>query len=665
MTDIIQWQVRHGTKAELDAITLAVGELGVTTDTGAKHLYIGTGSTPLLAGRILYGSGAPSDPGVAGTLYIDTATKKQYYSNGTNYIELGTTSGSIAAITSGTITGITDLVVEDGGTGVSTLTDHGVLLGSGTGAITPLGVAANGQLVVGSTGADPVIASLTGSEGITVTEGAGTLAIKVTDDGITLAKQASGASRGIMHYAGATFDPTLLAAPATGKVLTGNGTTADITWADPAPTWGQVSGKPTTFAPVIGSGAGDAVAGNDSRLTNARDPNAHNQNVSTIAAGTAGAGDFIFSRVLSYGAGLVTSNVAIGGAALNANTTGASNTAVGTSALAANTVGAYNTACGMNALLTNLTGTSNTALGYDTLRANTTGASNTALGYSSLSTNITGSDNVAVGQFALRLNTGDANTAVGVRALDANSTGTNNSAFGRYALIANTTGVNNTAVGASALAANTVATGNTAVGFSALTTTTTGDLNTAVGSTSLFSNQTGVRNTAVGHTALYACVGSFNTALGQDTLNSVTSGSNLTAIGYDADASSATATNEVTLGNASVATLRCQVTSITAISDERDKTNIGNIPVGLEFINRLKPREFTWNMRDGSKVGIQEMGFIAQELDQAQKEEGVTIPGLVFKANPDRLEAAPGYLLPILVKAIQELSARVKELEAR
>ena len=41
------------------------------------------------------------------------------------------------------------------------------------------------------------------------------------------------------------------------------------------PTWDSVTGKPTTFAPIIGSGAGDAVAGNDSRLTDARTPTAH------------------------------------------------------------------------------------------------------------------------------------------------------------------------------------------------------------------------------------------------------------------------------------------------------------------------------------------------------------------------------------------------------
>jgi hypothetical protein len=72
---------------------------------------------------------------------------------------------------------ISDIQVASGGTGASTLTDHGILLGSGTGAITPLGVATNGQLPIGSTGADPVLATLTAGDGIDVTNAAGSISI--------------------------------------------------------------------------------------------------------------------------------------------------------------------------------------------------------------------------------------------------------------------------------------------------------------------------------------------------------------------------------------------------------------------------------------------------------------------------------------------------------
>lgn len=61
--------------------------------------------------------------------------------------------------TGGSITGITDLAVADGGTGASTLTDGGVLLGSGTGAITAMSVLADGEMVVGDGAGDPVAES--------------------------------------------------------------------------------------------------------------------------------------------------------------------------------------------------------------------------------------------------------------------------------------------------------------------------------------------------------------------------------------------------------------------------------------------------------------------------------------------------------------------------
>ena len=55
--------------------------------------------------------------------------------------------------------GGTDVPVADGGTGVSTLTDGGVLLGSGTGAITAMSVLADGELIVGDGSGDPVAES--------------------------------------------------------------------------------------------------------------------------------------------------------------------------------------------------------------------------------------------------------------------------------------------------------------------------------------------------------------------------------------------------------------------------------------------------------------------------------------------------------------------------
>ena len=90
------------------------------------------------------------------------------YCYGTNVIDatnyqtamtIGTMTSASVAITGGSISGITDLAVADGGTGASSLTDGGVLLGSGTGAITAMAVLADGEMIVGDGTTDPVAES--------------------------------------------------------------------------------------------------------------------------------------------------------------------------------------------------------------------------------------------------------------------------------------------------------------------------------------------------------------------------------------------------------------------------------------------------------------------------------------------------------------------------
>ena len=66
-------------------------------------------------------------------------------------------SGSAADLASVTLD--TQLAVAEGGTGATTLTDGGVLLGSGTGAITATAVLTDGQMLVGDGTADPAIES--------------------------------------------------------------------------------------------------------------------------------------------------------------------------------------------------------------------------------------------------------------------------------------------------------------------------------------------------------------------------------------------------------------------------------------------------------------------------------------------------------------------------
>ena len=314
----------------------------------------------------------------------------------------------------------------------------------------------------------------------------------------------------------------------------------------------------------------------------------------------------------------------------------------------------------------------NTACGYLSLASNTTGFRNTAIGSSSLTSNTTGDNNTACGVLSLYSNTtGSANTASGVLSLYSNTTGSTNTASGSSSLYSNTTGSANTASGSSSLTSNTTGDNNTACGVLSLYSNTTGSRNTASGRNSLYSNTTGSRNTAIGRLSLSSnTTGSFNTASGTDSLSSNTTGSNNTALGYQADLSSGNLTNctsignnaictdsnQITLGNVSVSVLRCAKQTISGLSDLRDKKDVENLESSLEFINQLKPVRFNWNMRDGGKVDIPEIGFIAQDLQQVQQDTGMKIPNLVYDVNPEKLEASYATLLPLLVKSIQELS---------
>jgi len=140
---------------------------------------------------------------------------------------------------------------------------------------------------------------------------------------------------------------------------------------------------------------------------------------------------------------------------------------------------------------------------------------------------------------------------------------------------------------------------------------------------------------------------------------------NVIVIGANAQASVNSATNEITLGNSSISTLRCNVTSITSLSDARDKANIEPISNASAFIKDLKPVKFDWNRRDGIKAKEHDMGFLAQDLDEAQSKHGIQEHlDIVYKSNPEALEASYGKLLPILVQALKEQQEEIEKLKS-
>lgn len=303
------------------------------------------------------------------------------------------------------------------------------------------------------------------------------------------------------------------------------------------------------------------------------------------------------------------------------------------------------------------------------------GNENTFLGENSGNFTMTGNYNTGVGKLSLISNTiGSSNTGVGRWSLAANTTGNYNTGVGDFSLAINTTGNSNTGVGGLSLKSNSTGNYNTGIGIGSLEFNTTGNSNTGIGNASLSSNTTGYANTGVGFGSLSSnTTGGYNTSIGNYAGSTITTGSNNTNVGNGAEPLTSTSSNQITLGNNQVNALRCNVQSFFSLSDMRDKKNIQDLSLGLDFIMKLKPRQFNWDKRewyegnnsDGSKMSeIPTAGFISQELDAAQTTDNADWLNLVLKENPDRWEAAYGNLLPVMVKAIQDLKAENENLKS-
>lgn len=68
----------------------------------------------------------------------------------------------------------------------SSVTQHSLLLGGANShTINNLGVATNGQLPIGSTGGDPILATLTAGSGVSITNASGSITVNATGGGLS------------------------------------------------------------------------------------------------------------------------------------------------------------------------------------------------------------------------------------------------------------------------------------------------------------------------------------------------------------------------------------------------------------------------------------------------------------------------------------------------
>ena len=227
---------------------------------------------------------------------------------------------------------------------------------------------------------------------------------------------------------------------------------------------------------------------------------------------------------------------------------------------------------------------------------------------------------------------------------------------------------------------------NTVIGYDAGAVGTGYDRNVLIGFNAgkeFLSNN----NVAIGAQALEVATSYNNTAVGYAAGLTLTSGTNNLLLGTMTGTTSSpsgnitSGHNNVVLGNNNITNLYCADTSISS-SDSRDKTDVTSFTIGLNWIEALRPVTYRWDRRtwygteeepygtpDGSKKRQRlHIGFLAQEALAVEQANGYGTnndDSLILNLTDDGMSYGMKYerLVPILVNAIKELSARVKTLE--
>ena len=144
-----------------------------------------------------------------------------------------------------------------------------------------------------------------------------------------------------------------------------------------------------------------------------------------------------------------------------------------------------------------------------------------------------------------------------------------------------------------------------------------------------------------------------------ETWDSDSRGTQMTFQCVPSGANSTTITNRLHIAGDGTLT----ASSSNDISDEELKENIENVENGLDTIKKLQGRTFTWKesayMPSGKKYGL-----IAQELEKI-------LPDLVHDKSGIREKEDGSYyksiqmsgVIPVLIEAVKELSAKVEALE--
>lgn len=335
-------------------------------------------------------------------------------------------------------------------------------------------------------------------------------------------------------------------------------------------------------------------------------------------------------------------------------TTAHHNYALGFSCFNGLTTGIYNTAMGYNCANTMTTGTYNVTIGANITSAAAIGSNNVYIGVdvASGASTTSSNSNVAIGDTCFR-GAGTANlynVVLGNLTLDNVSGATYNVAIGYEAGRYTSSGDDNVFIGKSA---------GKGVSGSALT----GGGNICIGTlagAAIITNA--VSNTIIGESAgSGVTTGDFNTLIGYNAGDGVTTQSHVVAIGSGAFPTGTPGNYDIYMGGASVAYAAIQV-AWTVLSDERSKKDIVDINHGLDFINNLRPVSYRFKNDENNLLHY---GLVAQEVEKVLHDSNTALHRIKHGSSyTDEQRLTYEELIAPMIKAIQELTERVKKLEA-
>ena len=393
------------------------------------------------------------------------------------------------------------------------------------------------------------------------------------------------------------------------------------------------------------------------------------------------------SVAIGYGAGDATTTgrvLAIGKDAAGANTTGGAIIAIGDTAYDAADTENYNIAIGTDALGGAVAGGEyNVAVGHFSLDALTSGDNNVAVGYEAGTSITSANGNVLVGYRAgENITENGYNVLVGSNAGEAITTGTRNIMLGQAGNEFDAEN-DNIGIGHGALG-GAVAGGeyNVAIGNFTLDALTSGDQNTVMGHNAGTRVTTASYNTMVGVEAgANVLAGGESVYVGFQAGANVTSGIKNIVIGSEAGLAASPSGNLTTenhhlcLGNNTLTNAFIKV-DWTVTSDKRDKADIEPLTMGLDFVNKLNPVSYRWDMRsdyenqtpDGThKKAKLSGGLLAQDVEILEREYGYKVEdetSILTTVNSDgNYGLTYSKFVPILINAVKELSAEIKALK--